>query len=639
MEQRPSGRASQRRTPPSGARRAPRGRAATGARLQLAPVTTRLRWLLLIILVVLTLFMGRALQLQAFDSQAYAAKAAAQMTHTVPLVPQRGRIADRFGTVMADTVPAVKIIADPSMIERNGADKRRELTEREQAIGKAAPGAMAAVLAKHLGGKPADFLPALTARDKAGKPLQYKVVAPQVEASTWNEINKELRKGGPAGKYEAGYWYGLYKEDNPKRIYPSGSVGGNLVGVVRSDGTALTGLEKHLDDQLTGTPGVETFESSVYGRIPLGTDVLTPAVDGTNYNLTIDTTLQQTTEAALAKGTINSAAATGTAIVMNVKTGEVLANANLPGYDPNNISRIAAKNSMLNRSVEAIYEPGSVQKVLTMAALADKGLVTADTRVEVPPKLASGSGYIRDSYAHGTVPMTARGVMAKSSNIGTTMLARQLDKATTVEYLKSFGLGRKTGLELPGEGAGLLPKADMADYTRDQIAFGQGLSTTPIQEAAAVAGIVNDGVYNPPTLLKQATSSTGEEVELPDRTPRRVISKQASAEVRDMMEAVITLAPEDRAIPGYRTIGKSGTAERADGKGGYSGYTASFVMAAPAENPQILVYVVLDEPIKGHQGSEVALPVAQEVMKLALPRYGVLPDSTPAPEKPLEYEP
>ncbi|MGO4956425.1 peptidoglycan D,D-transpeptidase FtsI family protein [Luteococcus sp. Sow4_B9] len=590
-------------------------------------------------MLVLTLFMGRALQLQAFDSQAYAAKAAAQMTHTVPLAPQRGTIQDRFGTVMADTVPAVKIIADPSMIERNGADKRRDLTERERAIGAAAPGAIAAVLAKHLGGKPDDYLPQLTAKGKDGESLQYEVVEDQVETSVWNEINKELRQGGKAGEYKASYWYGLYKEDHPKRIYPSGSVGGNLVGVVRSDGTALTGLEKSLNDGLTGTPGVETYESSVYGRIPLGTDVLTPAVDGFDYQLTIDAALQQSAESALAKGAISSASATGTAIVMNVKTGEVLANANLPSYDPNEISKVAAKNSMLNRSVEAIYEPGSVQKVLTLAALADKGLVKADTRVEVPPKLASGGGYIRDSTPHGVAHMTARGVMAKSSNIGTTMLARRMDKATLVDYLKSFGLGQKTGLELPGEGAGILPKADMADYTRDQIAFGQGLSTTPIQEAAAVAGIVNDGVYNPPTMLKQATAADGEAVQLPTRTARRVISKEASVEVRDMMEAVITLSPKDRAIPGYRTIGKSGTAERADGKGGYSGYTASFITAAPADNPQILVYVVLDEPLKGHQGSQIALPVAQEIMKLALPRYGVLPDPTPAPDNPLEYEP
>ncbi|WP_394275266.1 peptidoglycan D,D-transpeptidase FtsI family protein [Luteococcus sp.] len=624
--------ASQHRRRPTAARR-------SGARLQMADPTLRLRRLLVLVLLLLGLCMGRALQLQALDSQAYASKAAAQMTHTVPLAPQRGSISDRFGVVMADTLPSVKIVADPSMLARNGVDGRVELTPRQRAIGQAAPEAVAAVLAQHLGGTPADYLPALTAKGKDGTLLQYKVVVPQVDTAVWNKISKQLRKGGSVEGHKVPYWYGLYKEDHPRRIYPSGSVGGNLVGMVRGDGTAVTGLEKYLDEELTGVPGVETFESSAYGRIPLGTDVLTPAVDGYDYQLTIDSTIQQAAEAALAKGAMGAAATTGTAIVMNVKTGEVLANANVPSYDPNKISEVAARNSMMNRSVEAIYEPGSVQKVLTLAALADMGLVKADTRVLVPPKLASGGGYIRDSSVHGTVPMTARGIMARSSNIGTTMLARQADKADLVAYLKKFGLGERTGLELPGEQVGLVPKADMPDYTRDQIAFGQGLSATPIQEAAAVAGIVNGGVHNPPTLIKQATTSEGEQVQLPAREPRRVISKEASAEVRDMMESVITVAPEKRAIPGYRAIGKSGTAERADGKGGYDGYTASFVLAAPADNPQILVYTVLDEPLRGHQGSEVAMPIAQEIMKLALPRYGVLPDPTPAPDKPLEYEP
>ena len=631
-----SSRAGQQRRRTAGQRRA--SAAPASPRIRLASPAQRLRWMLLAILMVLTLFMGRAFQLQAFDSQAYAAKAAEQMVHTVPLIPQRGAVTDRFGTTMASTIPAVKIIADPSMLARNGVDSNRAMSPRETAVAQAAPGAVAAILVKHLGGKAADYLPKLTKKSADGRLVGYSVLEEQVETSVWNAIRKDLAAGGTAGEYRASYWYGLYKEDNPKRIYPSGSVGGNVVGVTKGK-EGITGLERSLNAELTGTEGRETYESSVYGRIPLGTNVLVPAVDGFNYTLTLDATLQQATEAALAKGTTDAAAATGTAIVMNVKTGEVLADASLPSYDPNKISAVAAKNSMLNRSVENIYEPGSVQKVLTMAALADQGKVTADTRVEVPSKLASGGGYIRDSFSHDTLYMTARGVIAKSSNIGTAMLARTMDKGLLVDYLEKFGLGSPTGIELPMEAAGTLPKKDMADYSRDQVAFGQGLAVNSVQEAAAVAGVVNDGVYNPPTLLKSATTTDGEPVTLPAKTPRRVISKQASAQVRDMMEAVVQLDPKKREIPGYRTIGKSGTAERPDGKGGYDGYTASFVMAAPAENPQILVYVVLDEPLTNHQGSQSALPVAQEIMKLALPRYGVLPSSTPAPQEPIDYEP
>ncbi len=620
------------------ASQASRGLDLDAQRIQLASPDKRLRWMLVAVLLVLALFMGRALQLQAFDSKAYAAKAAEQMTNTVTLIPQRGTVSDRFGTTMAATIPAVKITADPSMIARNGMDSRSELSRKQQAVADATPGALAAILAKHLGGKKETYLATLTRKNAEGKLSGYEVVAPQVETTVWNEIKKDMARGGTVGEYKTAYWYGLFKEDNPKRIYPSGSVGGNVVGVMQGK-AGTTGLERSLNAELTGTEGREIYQSSAYGRIPLGTNVLTPAVDGFNYSLALDATLQQSAEAALAHGMTSSASATGTAVVMNVKTGEVLADASLPGYDPNKVSAAAAKNSMLNRSVEDIYEPGSVQKVLTMAALADKGLVTADTRVEVPGKLASGGGYIRDSFAHETLHMTARGVVAKSSNIGTAMLARTMDKATLVDYLAKFGLGQRTGIELSMEAQGTLPKRDMADYSRDQVAFGQGLAVTAVQEAAAVAGIVNDGVYNPPTLLKQASTTDGEAVVLPEKQARRVISKQASAEVRDMMEAVIQLDPKKREIPGYRTIGKSGTAERPDGKGGYNGYTASFVMAAPAEDPQILVYVVLDLPLTSHQGSQSALPVAQEIMKLALPRYGVLPSGEPAPQDPIDYEP
>lgn len=614
----------------------------------LANPVQRMVWLRVALLFCLTVFAGRAVQLQAIQASTYAKQAAEQMRETRTLEPRRGTITDRFGTVMAASVPAVTVIADPTSIARNGVAESRPMTSSEQAIAQAAPAAIAQVLAKHLGGGPEKYLPMLsTANDKAGRPIRYAVVAQQVDASVWNDISKDLRAGGPVPGLRKGapYWFGLSKKDNPRRIYPSGSVGGNVIGTtVRTerDGVTrtrgITGLEKYLDADLVGTPGREVYEASAYGRIPLGTDTLVPAVDGYTYTTTLDATLQQAAESALAHGITTSAGSTGTAIVMNVKTGEVLADASLPAYDPTKVSATAAQKNLLNRSAESMYEPGSVEKVLTMAALADRGLVTADTRVGVPAKLPSGGGNITDSFSHGQIGLTARGVVAYSSNIGTVLLARQMDKARLVDYLRSFGLGEQTGIQLPNETKGLLPTT-MTDAQRDQVAFGQGLAVNALQMASAVSGIVNDGVYNPPTLLKAATDAQGRPVALPAKAPRRVVSKQASAQVRDMMEAVIQLRPEVRAIPGYRTIGKSGTAERPDGKGGYSGYTASFALAAPAEDPQLLVYVVIDDPQGDrHQGSEIGLPVANEVMRLALPRYGVRPGTTPAPQLPTKYE-
>lgn len=639
----------------TGVRPAQPSRAAAigNARIALASPKRRLNVLLVLVGIVLSLFVGRAFQLQAFDSQAYAAKAAKNMTQTSRLIAQRGGISDRNGVVLAATEPAVKVVVDPYMISRNGVSSNiadDKMRSYQKAQGVHAPKAIAAILARHLGGSATDYLPKVAEKDAKGAYKRYVVIKRHVPAATYQLMQADLRAGGTftldGQQYKAPYWYGVYKEDDPVRQYPGGSVAGNIIGAINDEQQPSGGLEYSLNDMLKGTDGSETYEVSSYGRIPLGSQVLTPAADGDDVTLTLDSEMQQVAEASLAKGITDSAAKDGTAIVMNVKTGEVLAQATLPSYDPNDMSKVKQEN-LGNRSVTSPYEPGSVQKVITMAMLADKAGITADSRVVVEPKYRSGDGYIRDSFSHDRLYMTARGIIAKSSNIGmATLISDAVDKrkvmteADMVNYLKAFGLGQKTGIQLPGESAGLLPKADMPQYTRDQIAFGQGLSTTAVQEAAAVAAIANNGVYNPPTLIKSASDDQGRAIELPARTPRRVVSVEAAKQVQDMMEAVIQLKPTVRGIEGYRTIGKSGTAERANGKGGYTGYTASFALAAPAEDPQILVYVVLDQPEgPSHQGSEIALPVANEVMKLALPRYGVLPSTTDAPQEPLEYQP
>lgn len=603
-------------------------------------------------LCVLGLFVGRAFQLQAFDAQAYAEKAADQMTRKRPLIPVRGTIADRNGVVMAATQPAVKVVADPFMASRNGFDSRAKMDRTQSTIAAQAPIAISEILAKHLGGSPEKYLALLEAKDDKGELLRYQVIAKQVPAATYQRMAAELRAGGKfeqdGKKYTAKYWFGVFKEDAPIREYPSGSVGGNLVGSINAQGEPSGGLEYSLNSALAGVPGDESYEAGAYGRVPLGNEVLKPAVNGQNFTLTIDSSLQQLAEASLAKGVLRAASKNGTAIVMNVKTGEVLAQATTPGYDPNNMSKVAQEN-LGNRSVTSPFEPGSVQKVVTMAMLADKAGISADSRVQVEGRYASGGGWIKDSFEHGTLHLTARGIIAKSSNVGmATLMTDAVDKrkvmtqADVVNYLKSFGLGARTGIELPGESAGVIPKPDMPQYQRDQISFGQGLSVTAIQEAAAVAAICNDGVYNPPTLLKSSTDGEGRAVELPAKQPHRVVSAEAAEQVQDMMESVITAASKTRAIEGYRTIGKSGTAERAGADGqGYkgNGFTATFALAAPAEDPQLLVYVVIDLPENGRQGSDLALPVANEIMKQALPRYGVLPSTTPAPDKPLEYNP
>lgn len=215
-----------------------------------------------------------------------------------------------------------------------------------------------------------------------------------------------------------------------------------------------------------------------------------------------------------------------------------------------------------------------------------------------------------------------------------------MPKAQLSEYLASFGLGARSEIGLPGETSGSLPGAEMPDYTRDQISFGQGLSVNAVQMAAAVSAAVNGGTYQQPSIIKSATAADGTPVELPERSSHRVISEEASAATLDMMEAVISeLGDGSRAIEGYRTAGKSGTSQRYDPDCAcYSGFTASFVGVAPAEDPQLLVYVVLDQPSNGNLGSRLALPVVNNVLKMALPRYNVLPSSTEPPGGALEFE-
>lgn len=638
----PTGRSGH-RTPSGGGRsrssRRPGSRSyRSGRRFPIANSGRRLRILIGLVTLALVLLLGRAFQLQALESQSYAVAAAKQMTRTQELLPTRGEIVDRNGRVLATSEAAVRVIADPSIIATNGVDPRLTLTASQQAAAEAAPHAIATVLAKYLGGSPNDYLKFLTAKQpNSSKWSMYQVVKTRVPAWTYVQIANELAKGGEVDGHKVSSWYGIHKEDDPIRVYPAGSVASNIVGFMRANGNGGGGLEYTLNNSLSGVPGRESYEVAAYGRIPLGNSTLTPAVNGTSYTLTIDSEMQLLAQNAIAAQVKKTAAKSGTAIVMNVKTGEVLAMATTPGFDPNNMAK-ANLDELGNAAVTSPYEPGSVEKVLTMATLADQGLVTADTHVVVPPRIASGGGYIHDVYAHGTVNMTARGVIANSSNIGMTELARTMSKQSFVDHLRAFGLGQPTGIGLPGESGGYVPSVNMPDYTRDQISFGQGISVTAIQMAAAVAAVANGGVYNPPTILKSAVDGSGNPVALPTPEPRRVVSQQAASQVLDMMESVITqIGGGTREIPNYRMAGKSGTAEIAS-NGAKNGYTASFVGVAPVENPQILVYVVINKPIHGTEGGVIAVPVVKQLMQLALPRYGVAPSTTPARVEPLTFK-
>jgi cell division protein FtsI (penicillin-binding protein 3) len=562
----------------------------------LAPSHRRLHALLIVVAVGLSLCAGRLLQLQGFDSANYAASSASLFTRTLPLLPSRGDITDRNGAVLASTQPAVAVTADPTLTTPRAAE-------------------IASVLGGYLDMSAAELMPILTKPD-----THFVYVKKKVPALTYSKLSADLARRGV---------YGVFRESDPIRTYPAGSVASSVVGFVGADGKGLAGLELELDSSLAGVEGKESYESSPNGsRIPLGASSMTPAQNGVDVQLTLDSELQFMAERRLADQVQKMKADSGFAITIDVTTGQVLVLANAPSFDSSNPQDSDAEDRG-NRAVQAPYEPGSVQKVLTSAALIDAGTADVGTKVLIPSLLSSGGASIKDHFSHGEIKLNMRGVVSNSSNIGTALLTRQLDKQTLHDYLANFGLGRPTGIEAPGEAAGILPGGDMSDSQRDQIAFGQALSVSGIQEAAAIAGIVNGGVYHPPTLIRSATDAAGAVLPNPQDNPRQVVSPATSAAVRDLMGAVVDSenGVKNLSLDAYTSGGKTGTAERADTSCGcYRGYVTSYVGFAPRDDPRLLTYVVVTNPRNGDTGTSVATPVYRDIMNQALPRYAVVPD-------------
>ncbi len=554
---------------------------------------------------------GRLLQLQGFDSAAYGAIAAADLTTTTPLLPARGEITDRNGITLAGTEPAVDITADPTLTSQDCAKSYfGDLCGLAQAT------RIAQIIGSHTHIDEQQTIATLMRHD-----TRFAYVKKKVPADVYTDIADALDQENLPG---------IYRENDPIRTYPAGNVGSNVIGFVGADNKGRAGLEYALNPSLSGVEGKESYESAPNGsRIPLGQSSVTPAKNGVNYQLTIDSGLQWVVQRRLDAAVTTAGAKDGMAITMDVTNGQILAMAQSPGY--NSADPGAAKPADLgNRVVSHLYEPGSVEKVLTSAALIDSGTTDPETKVRVPSTIASGGGRIKDAEAHGTVHYRMRGVIANSSNIGTVLMARQMDKATLRGYLSRFGLGRPTGIELPGEASGMLPPADMKDYSRDQIAFGQGLSVTAVQEASAIAGIVNGGVYHTPSVIESASNADGTPVPVDHPSARRIISADTSAKVRDLMQAVVThnaVSQQYLMLDHYSSGGKTGTAQRYNaGCGCYRGYVTSFIGFAPLDNPKILTYVVIDDPKYGDSGTGTAGPAYGDIMDFALPRYGIVVD-------------
>ncbi|MFF0340667.1 peptidoglycan D,D-transpeptidase FtsI family protein [Kribbella sp. NPDC004875] len=593
--------------------------------LRLGRPALRLRMTFGVMAFVLSLFAGRLVLLQGVDPDSYAQAATKENARTYTLHASRGTIEDRNGVELAVTEDAVAITADP---------KQTKPVAQQ----------LAAILAPKLPGSTTAKL--VAAMSGTGR---FAYVARRVSPTTWTAIQNEMKaanvpiaeqnKGKPK-EQQAPLLTGLYTEEDPIRSHPNGSIAASVVGVTGGDGKALSGLEYGLNSKLSGKDGSAMYEVDAKGnKIPNANHTVVEPKPGLSVQLTLDTDLQFFAEKRIEQAVKQYKASSGTVVVMDVKSGELMAMANYPTFDPNKKYTSADLN---NPALERSYEPGSVQKVVTMAALADAGKINLGTKLKVPGSIDVQRRIIKDHWPHDTMNLTISGVIAKSSNVGTIMAAQQMPIAQFVKYLHDFGFGEPTGLNFPGETKGLLtPGDEWPELTRSNVAFGQGLSVNAVQETAAVNAVANGGVYMPPKLVRNYVDANGTVTPNQAAPGRRVVSEQAAKEVTTMMEAVTAkkgTAPQ-AAIDGYLVAGKTGTAQQVDPKTGkYGKWATSFAGFAPADNPRFVTYVVLHDPSDGVRGGGLqGGPVFRDVMSYALQKYVVPPSGAKQPEIPITW--
>ncbi|MDQ1674496.1 MAG: hypothetical protein QOC98_3058 [Frankiaceae bacterium] len=580
----------------------PRGPRRPSSTYQLGNPGQRLRGAAILLLVMFLILSSRLIWLQGFRSESYTALAEKQRTRSITQAAHRGEVTDRNGVVLAADVDARDVYAQPPKI----ADKP----------------AAAAQLAPVLG-KPVEEIMA-----KLSSPEPFLYLALGTEPS----VGKAIDKLGLPG-------IGVLPER--KRVYPSGDLAASLVGFTGRDGHGLTGVESQFDKTLGGKDGRLVLEEDPSGRpIPAGTRREKEPLPGQSVQLTIDRDLLWKTQSALLAQVEKAKADGGTAIAMDAHTGDVLAMANAPTFDLNDPGKATAEE-IGNRATQWTFEPGSVNKVITLATALDRGLIDPLTPITIPSSMTIDGFNIADSHAHGTETLTAAGVLATSSNLGTIEISRKLGPYSELEgALRNFGLGSPTGLNWPGESQGILaPSSTWAATTAATVSFGQGMSVSAMQIASVYATIANGGVHVTPRLVNGLIDPDGDVHPTEPGPTRRVISQQAATTVTQMLEEVTTkegTAPQ-AAIPGYRVAGKTGTADRIDPKTGkYNGKVATFVGFAPADNPDIVVAVVLDNPTNGYFGGTVSAPVFADIMSFALASRRVVPSGTPAPTFPIK---
>jgi cell division protein FtsI (penicillin-binding protein 3) len=540
----------------------------------------RIRLLLVFFVLAFLGTFGRAVWLQAVQAQPLDRLARGQHHATIEVPAARGSLLDRKGVELAIGKQAITVYANP----RHVADPRAT--------------AIAAGRALHI--DPDRLYPKLADRSRGFVYIARKADPERAEAL------KALDLTG----------LGFYPEE--RRVYPLGTTAAHVLGFAGLDNRGLSGLELALDKTLAGRNGRQTIVRDPFGRT---LDVLSSVapVEGRNVRLTLDDTLQANAQSVLLRTVRQWGAKAATAVVLDPRTGEVLAMASEPGFDANRFSE-TDRDTQRNRAVTDTYEPGSTLKVVTVAAALSEGLVAPSTPFSLEPSIRVADRVIHEAHRTRTERMTVAEILSRSSNVGTITLAELLGRSRLETWIERFGFGKKTGIDFPGETSGILPFY-WSGSTIGTLPIGHGIAVTPVQMAAAYAAIANGGVWLRPRIVADHPSKR-----------RRVMSKPVADQLMSMLrDVVIEGTGTEAEVEGYQVAGKTGTAAKPDPRGGYSKsrYVASFVGVVPASAPRLVVLVTVDEPRGAIWGGVVAAPAFQQIAHFALQYLEIPPDALP----------
>jgi cell division protein FtsI (penicillin-binding protein 3) len=524
---------------------------------------------------------GRAFWLQGVQGAQLASEAAYQQTDVVTVPGLRGSVLDRHGKALAASEDAATIYATPYQVKhpRQAADK----------------------LASILGEDAGDVFDSLTADSG------FSYVAKKVDVPMAARVDRlELP--------------GIGQLPDSRRTYPQGEMAAQVIGAVGDDNQGLTGLEAGEDSVLHGTDGERHVVNDALGE-PIRLDTITEASDGKDLQLTLDPAIQSKTEEVLAGIGATYSPKGATAIVMDPRSSQVLAMANWPPVDPTDLSTTSPED-LVNRATGFTYEPGSTFKAFTISSALQEGLVTPESSFTLAPSIQVADRTISDAEARPTVTLSVAQILAESSNVGAVTIGLLVGKDRFSRWIDRFGFGRPTGVQFPAEERGIVPAlSDYSGSTMGNLPIGQGLSVTPMQMMAGYATIADGGILRRPQLIEKVD---GEPV--PEPRGRRVVSAAVAAQVRTMLEGVLAAGgtASEVSVPGYTLAGKTGTAQVAE-NGTYSEtkYVASFIGFAPAQDPHLLVSVIVDQPQGDIYGGSVAAPAFGRIAQFALPYLGV----------------